>query len=157
MEEKINRLKEKLQYIDTRELLGMIGTKFITFSNTIQDIAEQSNIFNKTNLMSPQKQYIYLAGLLMSTADNSNDTTKTIEIGNYAFARNISATRLTISDKVKENKVGSYAFAYNNILSSVTLHNANISDHMFYFDYTLSLIAIVMKTKLLNMMFVIKY
>lgn len=75
MEEKINRLKEKLQYIDTRELLGMIGTKFITFSNTIQDIAEQSDIFNKTNLMSPQKQYIYLAGLLMSTADNSNDTT----------------------------------------------------------------------------------
>lgn len=57
------------------ELLGMIGTKFITFSNTIQDIAEQSDIFNKTNLMSPQKQYIYLAGLLMSTVDNSNDTT----------------------------------------------------------------------------------
>ncbi len=75
MEEKINRLKEKLQYIDTRELLGMIGSKFITFSNSMQDIAEQSDIFNKTDLMSPQKQYIYLAGLLMSTADNSNDTT----------------------------------------------------------------------------------
>lgn len=75
MEEKINRLKEKLQYIDTRELLGMIGTKFLTFSSNMQDIAEQSDIFNKTDLMSPQKQYIYLAGLLMSTADNSNDTT----------------------------------------------------------------------------------
>lgn len=49
----------------------MIGTHFIIFSNGAEDFAEQSDIFNKTNLISPQKQYTYLAGLLMSTEDKS--------------------------------------------------------------------------------------
>lgn len=73
MEEKIKELKEKLQYFDTRDLLGMIGIHFLTFGNDAIDIAEQSDIFNKTELMSPQKQYTYLAGLLMSTDDHSSD------------------------------------------------------------------------------------
>lgn len=72
MDEKIKALKEKLQNIGTRDLLGMIGIHFITFANGATDIAEQSDIFNKTNLISPQKQYTYLAGLLMSTDDKSN-------------------------------------------------------------------------------------
>ena len=72
MDEKIKALKEKLQYIGTRDLLGMIGIHFITFANGASDMAEQSDIFNKTNLTSPQKQYTYLAGLLMSTDDKSN-------------------------------------------------------------------------------------
>ncbi len=71
MDEKIKALKEKLQYIGTRDLLGMIGTHFVIFSNGANDIAEQSDIFNKTKLISPQKQYTYLAGLLMSTEDKS--------------------------------------------------------------------------------------
>ena len=72
MEEKIKKLKEKLQNIGTRDLLGMIGIKFITFAQNAKDIPVQADIFNKTNLMSPQKQYTYLAGLLMSTEDNSD-------------------------------------------------------------------------------------
>lgn len=72
MDKKIEELKEKLQNIGTRDLLGMIGIHFITFANGAADIAEQSDIFNKTNLISPQKQYTYLAGLLMSTDDKSN-------------------------------------------------------------------------------------
>lgn len=72
MDKKIEELKEKLQNIGTRDLLGMIGIRFITFANGAADIAEQSDIFNKTNLISPQKQYTYLAGLLMSTDDKSN-------------------------------------------------------------------------------------
>lgn len=72
METKINKLKAKLQKIGTRDLLGMIGIHFITFANNAKEVAEQSDIFNKTNLVSPQKQYAYLAGLLMSTNDESN-------------------------------------------------------------------------------------
>lgn len=72
MEEKIKKLKEKLQNIGTRDLLGMIGIHFITFANNAKDVAEQADIFNKTNLISPQKQYTYLAGLLMSTEDKSD-------------------------------------------------------------------------------------
>lgn len=72
MEEKIIKLKEKLNYIGTRDLLGMIGIHFITFANNATDVAEQADIFNKTKLMSPQKQYTYLAGLLMSTEDKSD-------------------------------------------------------------------------------------
>lgn len=71
MEEKIKKLKEKLEKIGTRHLLRMIGIHFITFANDAKDVAEQSDIFNKTKLMSPQKQYTYLAGLLMSTDDKS--------------------------------------------------------------------------------------
>jgi len=72
MQEKIRQLKEKLQKFGTRELLGMIGIHFLTFGNNAEDITEQSDIFNKTDLMSPQKQYAYLAGLLMSTEDLSD-------------------------------------------------------------------------------------
>lgn len=72
MEEKIKALKEKLQCMATGELLGMIGVHFISFSNGVDDFAEQSDIFNKTKLISPQKQYTYLAGLLMSTDDKSD-------------------------------------------------------------------------------------
>jgi len=71
MEEMVKKLKEKLQTYDTRDLLGMISIHFMTFGNDGEEVAFQSDIFNKTNLMSPQKQYLYLAGLLMSTADLS--------------------------------------------------------------------------------------
>lgn len=83
MQNKIVLLKEKLQKFGTRELLGMISVHFYTFGNNAKDIAEQSDIFNKTDLMSPQKQYAYLAGLLMSTDDLSegikNDDPKKYE------------------------------------------------------------------------------
>lgn len=72
MEEKIKALKEKLRKFGTRDLLGMMAIQFLTFGNNAEDITEQSDIFNKTDLMSPQKQYAYLAGLLMSTEDLSN-------------------------------------------------------------------------------------
>lgn len=72
MENKIVKLKEKLRKYETRDLLGMIGIHFMTFANDGHDVAFESDIFNKTNLMSPQKQYLYLAGLLMSTDDLSN-------------------------------------------------------------------------------------
>lgn len=72
MEEKIAALKEKLQYIGSRDLLGMISIHFITFANSAGDIEDQSDVFNKTNLISPQKQYTYLAGLLMSTEGKSD-------------------------------------------------------------------------------------
>lgn len=52
---------------ETIDLLGYISTKFIIFGNNGEEIASNSNIFNKTGLDSPYKQYIYLIGLLMST------------------------------------------------------------------------------------------
>ncbi|ACL74459.1 SEC-C motif domain protein [Ruminiclostridium cellulolyticum H10] len=75
MEEKIKLLKEKLQSFGTRDLLGMIGVQFLTFGNNAADVTEQSDIFKKTDLTSPHKQYTYLAGLLMSTDDHSNGVT----------------------------------------------------------------------------------
>lgn len=72
MEDRIKCLKNKLECIGTRDLLGMISIHFLTFAKDAKGIAEQSDIFGKTKLMSPQKQYIYLAGLLMSTEDKSS-------------------------------------------------------------------------------------
>lgn len=72
LEDRIKCLKNKLECIGTRDLLGMISIHFLTFAKDAKGIAEQSDIFGKTKLMSPQKQYIYLAGLLMSTEDKSS-------------------------------------------------------------------------------------
>lgn len=73
MDEQIKGLKAKLQKFNTKELLGIIGLHFITFGNTAEDISQEADIFNKTKLVSPQKQYLYLAGLLMSTEDLSSN------------------------------------------------------------------------------------
>lgn len=74
MEEKIRALKAKLQGFNTRELLGIIANHFITFGNTAEEVAQGADIFTKTKLLSPQKQYLYLAGLLVSTEDLSSNT-----------------------------------------------------------------------------------
>lgn len=114
MEEKIKKLKEKLNYIGTSDLLGMISIHFITFANNAKDIAEQANIFNKTKLISPQKQYIYLAGLLMCTEDKSNGSImKNEEIGIFDELENdiqeitqkYIKTFLTIDYKAEPNNV----------------------------------------------------
>lgn len=124
MDEKIKVLKEKLQYIGTRDLLGMIGIHFITFANGASDMAEQTDIFNRTNLISPQKQYTYLAGLLMSTDDKSDGhITNNEESGIYNELENdvqeitleYTKTFLDIDpsskpDDIKRNLVSMYAF-----------------------------------------------
>lgn len=79
MEKKIEELKSKLRNIDTKEILGWIATRFVTGIAEGEDASEASDIFNKTNLMSPQKQYLYLAGLLMSTTPSD-----TVQIQNVA-------------------------------------------------------------------------
>lgn len=73
MNGKIKQIKQKLQNFKTREILGMISLHFIAFGNDGEDMSEEVNIFNKTDLISPQKQYIYLAGLLMSTEDLNDE------------------------------------------------------------------------------------
>lgn len=79
MEQLVKILKKKLQTYDTKDLLGMISIQFMIFGNNGDEVAMQSNLFNKTNLMSPQKQYLYLAGLLMCTDDLSEGTKHNIE------------------------------------------------------------------------------
>ncbi|MDE7213739.1 MAG: leucine-rich repeat domain-containing protein, partial [Anaeroplasmataceae bacterium] len=56
-------------------------------------------------------------------------------VGEYAFARCISVNKLIVSESI--DNIGSYAFAYDDGLKDVTLFNKEVSDHMFYFDYSL--------------------
>lgn len=72
MEEKIAIIKEKLSLISTEELLGIISLHFTTFADEEGGIQNNLPFQLKSELMSPQKQYFYLAGLLMSTDDKSN-------------------------------------------------------------------------------------
>lgn len=72
MEDKIKALKLKLEKINTIDLLGMISTRFLICGQNGTDIARQSDMSTKTKLKSPQRQLIYLAGLLMSTEDKSD-------------------------------------------------------------------------------------
>lgn len=81
METKIQELKGILSTYETIDLLGYISTKFITLGNDGEEIAINSNIFNKTELDSPYKQYIYLIGLLMSTdyCDKKNTNEEVVQ------------------------------------------------------------------------------
>lgn len=72
MEDKIKAVKEKLSCIDTEELLGIISLYFTTFANANGEIQENLPFQFTSELMSPQKQYFYLAGLLMSTQYKGN-------------------------------------------------------------------------------------
>lgn len=72
MEDKIKAVKEKLSCIDTEELLGIISLHFTTFANANREIQENLPFQFTSELMSPQKQYFYLAGLLMSTQYKGN-------------------------------------------------------------------------------------
>lgn len=72
MEDKIKAVKEKLSCIDTEELLGIISLHFTTFANANGEIQENLPFQFTSELMSPQKQYFYLAGLLMSTQYKGN-------------------------------------------------------------------------------------
>lgn len=72
MEDKIKAVKEKLSCIDTEELLGIISLHFATFANANGEIQENLPFQFTSELMSPQKQYFYLAGLLMSTQYKGN-------------------------------------------------------------------------------------
>jgi hypothetical protein len=67
MEEKIKLLKEKLEKFDTLDILGMISNRFLVLGQNGEDIARESDLLSKTELMSPQRQLMYLAGLLVST------------------------------------------------------------------------------------------
>lgn len=67
MEEKIKLLKEKLEKFDTLDILGMISNRFLVLGQNGEDIAKESNLLAKTELISPQRQLLYLAGLLVST------------------------------------------------------------------------------------------
>lgn len=71
MEDKIKAIKEKLRHIDTEELLALISLNFTTFAGEDGNIQDELPFQLKSELMSPQKQYIYLAGLLMSTNNQS--------------------------------------------------------------------------------------
>jgi hypothetical protein len=67
MEEKINELKEFLKKFDTYDILGFIATKYLVMGNSAEEVSTNSDIFKKTTLDSPHKQYLYLIALLMST------------------------------------------------------------------------------------------
>lgn len=123
MEEKIRVLKTKLENIGTRDLLGMIGIRFLTFANGANDFAEQSEISIKTKLTSPQKQYTYLAGLLMSTEDKSNGRiTKEEDSGIYdelennvqeitlEYTKNFLNIKKSNGSDIKRNLVSMEAF-----------------------------------------------
>lgn len=82
MEEKIKLLKEKLEKFDTLDILGMISNRFLVLGQNGEDIAKESNLLAKTELISPQRQLLYLAGLLVST-DYKSDGNEPIEGENW--------------------------------------------------------------------------
>lgn len=65
-EEKIHALKNKLRDCDTEEILGIISLSYSTFANA-DGVIDNNPLNFESSLMSPQKQRLYLVGLLMST------------------------------------------------------------------------------------------
>lgn len=71
MEEDIELLKLNLSKINTIDIVNYINLQFINICEVGRDAYSEINIQSKTNFDSPLKQCLYLAGLLMSTTDNS--------------------------------------------------------------------------------------
>lgn len=70
LDKKINKLKQLLGSIDSETLIGLVANDFGFTVNT------NESIFEKTQLESPFKQYLYLIGLLLSTEDVSESMTE---------------------------------------------------------------------------------
>ena len=80
IEEKIAELKKRLENIDTTALLGAISLSYYTFTDENGVIDTDLPFQFSSNLMSPQKQRLYLAGLIMSTDQlAANDIGKEIK------------------------------------------------------------------------------
>lgn len=69
---KIDSLKDILRNVDTESLLGNIATEFGITMNPSE------SIFDKTRLISPFKQYLYLSGLLLSTPSEIKTSNKEV-------------------------------------------------------------------------------
>lgn len=72
MEEDIELLKLNLSKINIIDVVNHINREFFNIYEDGTDIYPEMDIQNKTNFISPLKECLYLAGLLMSTIDNSN-------------------------------------------------------------------------------------
>lgn len=128
MENQTKELKTSLSEYNTAELLGYISTKFITFGNDAAEVTKNCDIFNKVSLTSPQKQYTYLAGLLMSTEYTSSDAKEDESLDRYTdiedkiqkitnkYIENFFDVR-DADGKVMQDKVKKYGVALNSFIS----------------------------------------
>lgn len=71
MKDRILNLKKTLSQYSTIEILGMLSLRFSTFSDGEQILGNEDLPIGPVVLMSPFKQNLYLAGLLMSTPEES--------------------------------------------------------------------------------------
>ena len=79
MEEKIDLLKKKLSSYGTKDILGMISLHYVSYGNRNEI---NPAISFSSDLLSPYQQQLYLAGLLVSTDDESENAQ---EITSEAF------------------------------------------------------------------------
>ena len=70
----IIKIKKYLSSFQTKDVLGFISAILIPFGNSGKEVANSADILNKTSLMAPMKQFLYLAGLLVSTEYDINNS-----------------------------------------------------------------------------------
>lgn len=72
MEATVRQLKTQLKNISTESLLGMISLNFISTSNYDGGVTNMLTTIMDIPLKAPQRQLIYLAGLLLTTDEAAN-------------------------------------------------------------------------------------
>ena len=72
METAVRKLKTKLKNISTESLLGMISLNFISTSDYDGSVTNMLTTIMDIPLKAPQRQLIYLAGLLLTTDEAAN-------------------------------------------------------------------------------------
>lgn len=132
MERKVEELKDKLRKIDTKEMLGYIANQFIIFGNTAESIAKSSDITTKTKLRSPQKQYLYLAGLLMSTDEPNSRVDITNE--EPVHFEMLEADLQSITDKYVKKFMNIEIDASLDTFEVIKKHLASFEAFTSYFD-----------------------
>lgn len=125
LEKKIDELKEFISKFNTESVLGMIG-------NDLCLMYDEKDFFNDIKLSSPYKQYMYLAGLIIST-----DEEKYIELKQEDFNK---------AKKMLEDIFNIYALTFfpkqeeieNNMLNEKWYETRKVSMPVFldYFNTT---------------------
>ena len=81
-EEKIQDLRNRLRDCDTEDILGFISLSYSTFANA-DGVIDNNPLNFDSSLMSPQKQRLYLAGLLMSTEYSGKILEHDVNLNDY--------------------------------------------------------------------------
>ncbi|MDY5852788.1 MAG: hypothetical protein SPK28_00990, partial [Bacilli bacterium] len=124
---KIDKLKNYISSFQTEDILGFISMLLMPSGSNGKEVADCADVFNKTSLMAPMKQYLYLAGLLVSNQYN------------YSNPKQLNNKEKKIIEKMLDEVTSEYSFNFlKDSISKLGINSFSINENFVsafeYFD-----------------------